>query len=91
MERTLQETMRARMEELKTVRDEIRLELKLASMDLRDEWQKLERRLPEAQRLAGELKDMTVEAIDQLLAEARRFRGRLQKGDRGDTTGATRP
>jgi hypothetical protein len=51
--------------------------LKLAGMDLRDEWNKLEKRIPETTRLASDIKNLTVEALDDLLAEVRRFRGCL--------------
>jgi hypothetical protein len=80
METNIRETIRGRMDELKTLRDEIRVDLKLASMDLRDEWNRLEKRLPETTRLASDIKNLTVEAVDELLAEVRRFRGSL--GDR---------
>jgi hypothetical protein len=75
------ETLRVRLEELKTLRDEIRVDLKLASMELRDEWHALEKRLPDTARLAAEIKEATVEKLDEVVADLRRFRDRLSKRD----------
>ena len=77
METNVLETIKGRVDELKTLRDEIRVDLKLATMDLRDEWKKMEKRIPEAGNLASEIKDVTADALDALLAEVRRFRSRV--------------
>jgi hypothetical protein len=83
METNIRETIRGRMDEIKTLRDEIRVDLKLAGMDLRDEWKKLEKRIPETTRLASDITTLTVKALDELLAEVRRFRGCLAGGPGG--------
>lgn len=62
--------------ELKTLRDEIRLNLHLAGMDLRDEWKELERRLPDGET-AERMKDATRSAVQALTQEVRSFRQRL--------------
>lgn len=49
--------VQAKLAELRTMRDEIRVSLHLASMELRDEWNKLEKRLPDPSTVADELKD----------------------------------
>ena len=67
-----------RLEELKTLRDEIRLDVRLASMDLRDEWKELEGKVPDGS-FATELKEATIDAIDRLAADVRRFRDRLRE------------
>ena len=77
MDTNTRQNLRRRIDELRTLRDEIRVELNLAGMELRDEWRKLEKRLPDPARLAGEIKGVTAELVDELLAEARRFRQRL--------------
>jgi hypothetical protein len=77
METTVRETIRDRVDQLKTLRDEIRVDLRLAGMDLRHEWKKLEKRIPEATRLAVEIKDASAEALQDLVAELRRFRSRV--------------
>jgi hypothetical protein len=73
------EQLRNRMSELKTLRDEIRLDLHLASMDLRDEWQGIERRLPDPAIAIEQIKEATAGALDGLATELRRFRDRLRQ------------
>lgn len=85
---TVRENLRGRIEELKTLRDEIRVELNLAGMDLRDEWKELEKRLPDAGHLARDLKAATAEKLDEILEEARRFRLRLGARAAGETVTA---
>jgi hypothetical protein len=63
--------------ELKTLRDEIRLDLHLGGMDLRDEWARLEKRLPDERSLT-KVKDATREALDALAKELRAFKERLR-------------
>jgi hypothetical protein len=65
------------LDELKTLRDEIRVNLHLAGMDLRDEWKQLERRLPDGQAF-DKVKDATRDALGALTQELRRFRDRLR-------------
>jgi hypothetical protein len=69
-----------RIDELKTIRDEIRLDLHLATMDLKDEWRELERKLPEPRAALERLEETTGHAIDRLVIELRRFRERLRSG-----------
>jgi CBS domain-containing protein len=70
--------------ELRTLRDEIRLDLHLASMDLRDEWTTLAGKLPNLEAV-DRLRDLTKDAIDGLTAELRRFRSLLRASrDLGD-------
>lgn len=72
------------IKQLRTLRDEIRLDLHLASMDLRDEWKVLDGKLPDLQAV-NRLTDLTKDAIDGLVAELRRFRLRLRAcRDTGD-------
>lgn len=78
------EQLKIRIEELKTLRDEIRLDLHLASMALRDEWKHLEYKLPDSGRLA-DLKETTEDAFEYLAAELRKFRERLHEKAAGRT------
>jgi hypothetical protein len=78
------ERMQERLGELKTLGDEIRVDLHLASMELRDEWKKLESRLPD-ERAITRLKDATKGALDTLVAELRAFRERLRSRNDGTT------
>jgi CBS domain-containing protein len=65
------------LDDLRTLRDEIRVDLHLASMELRDEWKQLEGKLPDAQAV-HRLKEFTKDATDTLAEELRRFRTRLR-------------
>jgi hypothetical protein len=74
---TLKQSLHEAVAELETLRDEIRLNLHLAGMDLRDEWKDLEKRLPDRQS-ALRMKDATREAVDSLTRELRAFKQRLR-------------
>jgi hypothetical protein len=65
-------------DQLKTLRDEVRLDLHLASMELRDEWAALEKRLPDAQTV-DRLRGATREALGDLTEEVRGFLTRLRE------------
>jgi CBS domain-containing protein len=87
MTTSIRETFHDHLEELKRLRDQIRVDLHLASLDLRREWSDLERRLPDASRVVGEVRDATAEAFDGVVSETRRFRARLSEyGHHGDMT-----
>lgn len=73
------ERLQQGLDNLKTLRDEIRLDLHLAGMDLRDEWHALERRLPNASAAASEMKEATAEWLDDLAADLRKFRDRIRE------------
>jgi hypothetical protein len=68
--------------ELETLWDEIRVNLHLAGMDLRDEWSALEQRLPD-RRSAQRVKAATNGAVEALTEEVRAFRRRLHEGRAG--------
>jgi hypothetical protein len=72
------EILRARLGELRTLRDEIRLDLHLAGMDLRDEWKAIERKLPDPDRAAEQLEKGAKEAIETLATELQNFRARVR-------------
>jgi hypothetical protein len=76
----IKQRLHERIGELKTLRDEIRLDLHLASMDLRDEWRELERKLPDAQTAASEIIEQgTKDAIETLATQLHSFRARLRE------------
>jgi hypothetical protein len=64
--------------DLKTLCDEIRVDMHLASMDLRDEWKSLEKRLPTG-AAATRVKEVAQEALVSLTQELRSFRERLHE------------
>jgi CBS domain-containing protein len=68
------------MDELKRLRDEIRQDLRRATLELRDEWKELERRLPDPAVAAEQLRGATADMADRLVDELRKFRARMQRG-----------
>ena len=60
------------LEQLETLRDDVRLRIHLASMDVQDEWAKLEEELRELQSAARSAGRISAEAVSDL---ARRLRG----------------
>ncbi len=67
------------LDELKRLSDEIRQDLRRATLELRDEWRELERKLPDPSAAAGQLRGATADVADRLLDELRKFRSRLQR------------
>jgi hypothetical protein len=75
---SMKESLQGALAELETLRDEIRVNLHLAGMDLRDEWKSLEKRLPD-RKAAERFKDATKEAVESLTREVREFKRRLHE------------
>ena len=75
--------LQGRMNELKTLRDQIRLDLHLAGMDLRDEWKIIEKKLPDPGPAYDQVKEVTGDALDALADELRRFGTRLRQNGAG--------
>jgi CBS domain-containing protein len=75
--------LQGRMNELKTLRDQIRLDLHLAGMDLRDEWKTIERKLPDPGPAYDQIKEASGDALDALADELRRFGARLRQNGAG--------
>ena len=73
----VKERLQGALDELRTLRDEIRLDLHLGGMDLRDEWEKLEKRLPD-DRSVDRAKDATKEFVESMTKELRAFKERLR-------------
>jgi len=73
----VKERLQGTFDELRTLRDEIRLDLHLGGMDLRDEWEKLEKRLPD-ERSVDKAKDATKEFVEAMAKELRAFKERLR-------------
>jgi len=64
---------------LRTLRDEIRVQLHLGKLDARGEWERLAPRLEETlERAKRELSEATREAVAEVTEAARRFRQRVR-------------
>lgn len=69
----------SRLATLATLRDEAKLQLHLATLDAKQEWdEKLEPRIDELQRTAHDLTDGPREAIDEVVAKVEAFLTRLR-------------
>jgi hypothetical protein len=64
---------------LKTLRDEIRVDLNLAGKEVRDRWRRLETRLRAAETRAKETRRGGRRSLTALVESAREFRGGLRK------------
>jgi len=63
---------------LRTLRDEIRVQLHLGKLDARGEWERLAPRLEQTlERATRELSEATREAVAEVTEAARRFRQRV--------------
>lgn len=82
---TFRDKVQDKLAELKSLRDEIVVDLHLAGMDLRSEWKTLEKNLPDPSAAAEQIKGLTAEAVESVSEQLRNFRSRLsQRGS--DTT-----
>lgn len=64
---------------LKTLRDEIRVDIHLAGMEAKDSWKKLERRFTDAENLAREASHTSKQALEEILEAFKSFRASLGK------------
>ena len=65
---------------LRTLRDEVRVQLHLGGMTAKDEWRKLEPRLEEAlERATKDVSAATSDAVEELARAARSIRDSLKK------------
>jgi chromosome segregation ATPase len=67
------------LQSLRTLRDEIRVDLHLAGMEAKTKWRELEPRLEEAERFAREVSETSRTALDEILAKFRAFRESLKR------------
>jgi uncharacterized coiled-coil protein SlyX len=73
-------TMKERLEHLKTLRDEIRLDIHLAGMEARTRWEDLEPMTHDAELLYEQVGELAREKVDALLQRLRDFRDSLRYG-----------
>jgi len=76
----LRKELRKSIELLRTLRDEVRVKVHLGSMDLKNEWNKLEPRLEEVEKKAGELSDASRTALAEALKRLKKVRSSLADG-----------
>jgi hypothetical protein len=72
----MNKVMKARLEEMKMLRDEIRLDLHLAGMELKDRWRELEPKVLEAERRAEEV---GAKVLDELVERLNNMRAKMRE------------
>jgi hypothetical protein len=84
MKPTLQEKLNRTLDDLRSLRDEARLNIHLAGMDAKSAWDKLERQIDDADRRAfaatGRASREIAESLRKLGGTVKAFRDRLQSG-----------
>lgn len=73
----LKNDIKGGLRDLATLKDEIRVRLHLASMDLKDEWKKLEPRLHEVEQAAEKVSEATRAALHDAVDRLKKLRSRL--------------
>jgi predicted nucleic acid-binding Zn-ribbon protein len=62
------------LSQLQTLRDEVRVKLHLANMDLKDQWNKLEPHLADVEKKAAEATEASRNLIDEAVKKLEKFR-----------------
>jgi len=70
----VKQQIRKSLESLSTLRDEIRVQLHLASMDAKDGWAKLEPEVEQANKMAEDATAISHKAIEDIIQKFRTFR-----------------
>jgi len=65
------------LSDLATLRDEIRVKLHLASMDLKDEWKKLEPHILEVEQAASKVTEATRGAVHDAVERLKKLRSKM--------------
>jgi len=73
----LKTELKRSLSELQTLRDEVRVRLHLASMDLKDQWNKLEPYLADVEQKAAEASDASRTLISEAKKRLEKFRASL--------------
>jgi len=79
----LKEELKKNLTRLQTLRDEVRVRLHLAGMELKDQWKKLEPSLEEVEKKAGELSEASRAAMADAVKRLESFRGKFRDGHDG--------
>jgi len=83
-ERQMRDWMKESLGRLKTLRDEIRVDIHLASMDAKDKCMEMEPVVRDAEKLADEVTDVSRRAMEELVEKFRRFRESVRQHQPGE-------
>ena len=73
----LKDEVKKGLSALQTLRDEIRVKLHLASMDIKDQWAKLEPQLEKVEHAAGEATETSRVAVSDAVERLKKLRDSL--------------
>jgi len=70
----LKNELKKGLSQLQTLRDEVRVRLHLANMDLKDQWNKLEPHLADVEKKAADATEASRNLIDEAVKKLEKFR-----------------
>jgi hypothetical protein len=73
----LKTELKKSLSQLQTLRDEVRVRLHLASMDLKDQWNKLEPHLADVEKKAADASEASKSLINDAMKRLEKFRASL--------------
>ncbi len=73
----LKNELKKSLSHLQTLRDEVRVRLHLASMDLKDQWNKLEPHLADVEKKASDASEASKSLINEAVKKLEQFRASL--------------
>jgi len=75
----MRDWMHENLGKLKTLRDEIRVDLHLAGMDAKDKWKEMEPKFRDAEKLVEDVSDASRKAMDEMVEHFRTFRESIRR------------
>jgi hypothetical protein len=75
----MRDWMQQNLGKLKTLRDEIRVDLHLAGMDAKDKWKEMEPKLRDAEKLLDNVSETSRKAMEEMVEGFRKFRESLRR------------
>jgi hypothetical protein len=75
----MRDWMHENLGKLKTLRDEIRVDLHLAGMDAKDKWKEMEPKFRDAEKLVQDVSEASGKAMDEMVEHFRTFRDSIRR------------
>jgi hypothetical protein len=75
----MRDWMHESLGKLKTLRDEIRVDLHLAGMDAKDKWKEMEPKFREAEKLVDDVSEVSRKAMEEMVERFRAFRESVRR------------
>jgi hypothetical protein len=75
----MREWMQQNLGKLKTLRDEIRVDIHLAGMDAKDKWKEMEPKLRDAEKMLDNVSEAAGKAMEEMVEGFRKFRESVRR------------